>query len=150
MNKRPAARKVPPLAPLAALLLAWVVVPATAAERLVGTARVVDGDTLDVAGVRVRLKGVAAPELAEPGGEEARAFVAGLAEGRTVVCELTGERTRGRRVGHCSREGRDIGGEVIAAGLARDCPRYSQGRYAAAERPEASRRLPFPSYCRPR
>jgi hypothetical protein len=127
------------------LLLAWAAAPVGAAERLAGIARVVDGDTLDVAGVRVRLKGVAAPELREPGGEEARAFVAGLVEGQTVVCELTGERTRGRRVGYCSREGRDIAAEVIRAGLARDCPRYSQGRYAAAE-PEASRRLPFPDY----
>jgi micrococcal nuclease len=131
------------------LLLAGAAPAADAAERLAGVARVVDADTLDVAGVRVRLKGVAAPELAEPGGDEARAFVAGLAEGRTVICELTGERTRGRRVGHCYRDGRDLGAEVIAAGLARDCPRYSGGRYAAAE-PEASRRLPFPSYCRPR
>jgi endonuclease YncB( thermonuclease family) len=110
---------------------------------------VVDGDTLDVAGVRVRLKGVAAPERHGPGGEEARAFVAALAEDRTVVCELTGGRTRGRRVGYCFRQGLDVGAEVIRAGLARDCPRYSGGRYAAAE-PEASRRLPFPAYCRPR
>jgi micrococcal nuclease len=134
---------------VAFLILLLLTAPAAAAERLAGTARVVDGDTLDVAGVRVRLKGVAAPERREKSGEEARAFVAGLAEGRTVVCELTGERIRGRRVGHCYRDGRDIGGEVIRAGLARDCPRYSGGRYAEAE-PAASSRLPFPSYCRPR
>jgi endonuclease YncB( thermonuclease family) len=152
VNEPPAARKaVPPLPRpglAVLLLLAWALAPAAgaAAERLAGTARVVDGDTLDVAGIHVRLEGVAAPELHEAGGDEARAFVAGLAEGRTVVCE----RTRGRRVGYCRREGRDVGAEVIAAGLARDCPRYSGGRYAAAERPEASRRLPFPSYCRPR
>jgi endonuclease YncB( thermonuclease family) len=111
-----------------ALLFLASAAPAAAAERLTGTARVVDGDTLDVAGVRVRLKGVAAPELHEPGGEEARTFVVELAEGRTVVCELTGERTRGRRVGYCSREGRDRGAEVIRAGLARDRPRYPGGR----------------------
>jgi micrococcal nuclease len=135
------------LALLAFLLLAWTA-PAAAAERLAGTARVVDGDTLDVAGVRVRLKGVATPELRK-GGDKVRAFVARLVEGRTVVCELTGERTRGRRVGFCYRDGRDIGAEVIGAGLARDCPRYSQRRYAGVERPEAGG-LPFPPYCRPR
>ncbi|HEX6013124.1 MAG TPA: hypothetical protein VFY87_15235 [Geminicoccaceae bacterium] len=48
-----------------------------------GTARVVNGDTLAVAGNRVRLKGVAAPELHKPAGEAARAFVVGLVEGRT-------------------------------------------------------------------
>jgi hypothetical protein len=37
---------------------------------------------------------------------------------------------------------------VVAAGLARACPRYST-RYVADERPEAAG-LPFPGYCRPR
>jgi micrococcal nuclease len=66
-----------------------------------------------------------------------------------VVCGLTGERTRGRRVGFCYRDGRDVGAEVIAAGLARDCTRYSLERYAGVERPEAGG-LPFPAYCRSR
>jgi hypothetical protein len=52
---------------------------------------------------------------------EARAFVAGLAEERTVVCE----RTRGRRVAWCQPDGRDLGAEVIAAELARHCPALS-------------------------
>jgi endonuclease YncB( thermonuclease family) len=69
-----------------------------------------------------------------------------LVEGRTVVCALTGERTRGRQVGVCMVDGRDIGGELIEAGLARDCPRYSHGRYAELE-PEAAHRLPLPDYC---
>ncbi len=38
---------------------------------------------------------------------------------------------------------------LIRAGLARDCPRYSKGRYRAVE-PAAARELPFPGYCRPR
>lgn len=44
----------------ALLLLARVAASAAAVERLVGRARTVDGDTLDVGGVRVRLLGVAA------------------------------------------------------------------------------------------
>ena len=36
---------------------------------------------------------------------------------------------------------------VIAAGRARDCPRFSAGRYAAVERPQAAA-LPLPGYCR--
>jgi endonuclease YncB( thermonuclease family) len=72
-----------------------------------------------------------------------------LVEGRIVVCALTGERTRGRQVGVCMVGDHDIGGELIGAGLARDCPRYSHGRYAELE-PEAARRLSLPSYCTPR
>jgi micrococcal nuclease len=115
-----------------ALILGLLVSPATAAERLVGRARVIDGDTIVVDGVHVRLQGVAVPEVAHPGqpqdelgGPEAQAFVQDPIEGRTVVCELT------------------------EAGLARDCPRYSHGRYATLE-PEAARRLPLPNYCVPR
>ena len=113
-----------------------------------------DGDTIAVGGVTVRLQGVAAPELdhpnlgieQEPGGPEAAAFMRRLVEGRVVTCELTGERTHGREVGVCYRDGRDIGAAVIEAGLARDCPRFSRGRYAELERP-AAKGLPLPSYC---
>jgi endonuclease YncB( thermonuclease family) len=123
-------------------------------EALRGRAQVLDGDTITVEGVHVRLQGVAAPELdhaglgieQEPGGPEAAAFMRRLVEGQVVVCELTGERTHGREVGICSRAGRDIGAAVIEAGLARDCPRFSEGRYAELERPPA-KSLSLPSYC---
>jgi endonuclease YncB( thermonuclease family) len=72
-----------------------------------------------------------------------------LAEGRIVICELTGERTWGRRVGYCSVGGADLGEAIVRAGLARDCPGYSGGRYAAVE-PKLARTLPFPGYCRRR
>lgn len=137
------------------ILLALVALPAVAAERLVGRAHVLDGDTVVVAGIHVRLKGVAAPEVAhageagEPGGDAARAFMTALIEGQTVVCDLTRERTHGRRVGYCTLDGQDIAAELIKAGLARDCPRFSAGRYAQLETAAAAE-LPFPGYCRPR
>lgn len=141
-----------PLIALAALLAAS---PVLALDRLAGRAHVLDGDTIVVSGIHVRLKGVAAPEVAhpgdpgEPGGPEARAFMVELVEGETVVCDLTQERTHGRRVGWCYRQGQDIAEALIRAGLARDCPRFSGGRYAVAEQPEAAA-LPFPGYCQPR
>jgi endonuclease YncB( thermonuclease family) len=99
---------------LLCVALAWLAlaVPAVAGERLAGRAHVLDGDTIAVGGVHVRLKGVAAPEVAhfgdpsEPGGEEAKRFMVGLVEGETVVCDLTQERTHGRRVGWCYRAAR--------------------------------------------
>ena len=141
----------------ALLRVAWICValalPATASDRLAGRAHVLDGDTIAVSGIQVRLKGGAAPEVAhfgepgEAGGEEAKKFMVELVEGQTVVCDLTQERTHGRRVGWCYRNGEDVAEALIWAGLARDCPRYSGGRYAAVE-PAAARNLPFPSYCR--
>jgi endonuclease YncB( thermonuclease family) len=53
---------------------------------------VVDSDTPRIAGIAVRLQGIAAPELREPGGPEAKTYLIELAKGRTVVCELTCER----------------------------------------------------------
>ena len=52
------------VAAMAVLLLSG---QAVAGEQLFGRARVVDGDTLAVGGIRVRLEGVAAPEIAHPG-----------------------------------------------------------------------------------
>jgi micrococcal nuclease len=102
-----------------------------------------------VDGIHIRLKGVAAPEvrhydkLGEPGGEAAKAFMVELIEGQLVVCDLTQERTHGRRVGWCYRDGHDVAAELLRAGLARDCPRYSGRRYASLE-PALARKLPFP------
>ena len=138
---------------LAVLLI--LAAPVIAGERLVGRARVTDGDTLRVGGVAVRLKGLAAPEVAhggdpgESGGVEAKAYMVELVEGETVVCDLIQERTHGRRVGWCNVDGQDVAEALIRAGLARDCTRFSGGRYAAVD-PAAARELPFPSYCRPR
>jgi micrococcal nuclease len=78
----------------------------------------------------------------EPGGTAAKAYTVELVEGQTVVCDLTQERTHGRRVGWCYLAGQDIAEALIRAGLARDCPGFSGGRYAAVE-PAAAREPPF-------
>ena len=71
-----------------------------------------------------------------------KSFMVKLIEDETVICDVTQERTHGRRVGWC----KDIADALIRAGPARDCPRYSGGRYASVEQP-AARDLPFPGYC---
>ena len=58
-----------------------------------GTATVIDGDTLDLGVERIRLHGIDAPESVKPGspvefmGKEASAANARLVEGRTVLLE---------------------------------------------------------------
>ena len=42
-----------------------------------------------------------------------------------------------------------LGAAVISAGLARDCTRFSGGRYADLEKP-AAKYLAYPGYCSPR
>lgn len=133
-----------------AIILILCCTPALAGEQITGpVTHIRDGDTIVVAGTPIRLNGVAAPESHEPGGPEATAAMTRLTFGKTVTCDLNGERSHDRRVGICYLDGRDIGAEIIGLGLARDCRRYSTGRYASVEKPEAAD-LPLPDYCRPR
>jgi len=79
-----------------------------------------------------------------------------LVDGRTLRCELDGSRTGDRCAGVCYLEGRDIGEVMVRQGLARDCPRYSGGSYAEAERQAAAAgatirdTYTLPGYCRER
>ncbi len=113
-------------------------------EDVVG--KVIDGDTLYVGSTKIRLQGIAAPELDEPFGPEARDFLTAIALGKRARCQLTGEKTWDRQVAVCRIDGQDLGRLVVEAGLARDCPRYSGGRYEAFE-VDRSKQLPLPGYC---
>ena len=69
-----------------------------------------------------------------------------LVAGKAVCCDLNSERNRDRLIGVCYLDGQDIGASIIAAGLARDCARFSGGRYNAFNT-AASERLPLPGHC---
>lgn len=123
-----------------------------------GLATAKDGDDVIVQSIDVRLQGIAAPEDSrakrEPGGPEATASLAAIVAGGSVRCELDGTKARGRPVAICYLNGRDIGELQVLAGHARDCPRFSGGRYAAAETKarsegnDLSAIYALPSYCR--
>lgn len=115
---------------------------------LAGPASVIDGDTLRVAGQKVRLQGVAAPELHETGGRAAKNAMIRLVKGRQVSCELDGTKSHDRVVGICYAAGRDVAAELVMLGLARDCARFSDSRYEKFETP-AAQSLPLPQYCSP-
>lgn len=113
-----------------------------------------DGDTIEVGGIAIRLNGISAPEHRQPFGPDATDFMGWLVMEKEVTCKLNGERNRDRLIGVCYLDGVDIGETIIREGLARDCPRYSDGRYAEAEE-EAKRtgihqQYELPDYCRPK
>jgi micrococcal nuclease len=120
------------------------------AQQISGTVtHISDGDTLHVGRQSIRLDGVDAPELDERGGIAARQWLDRLVRGQSVSCAPTGK-SWDRITAICTLpDGRDIGREAIRAGHARDCPRYSRGRYRADET-EAGRGLVQHSYCRRR
>ena len=124
------------------LILAFVATPIFAAG-----VQVRDADTIVVQGTPVRLQGVDAPELGTASGQGSKRWMVGFLSGKSVECELTGERTYDRYVGVCYANGEDIGAAVIAAGHALDCRRYSGGRYRHLETPAARSRLRRAGYC---
>jgi micrococcal nuclease len=114
-----------------------------------GPVHVVDGDTLVVNGVSVRLKGVDAMERGTPEGDAATAAMRGLVrDGERVTCKVTGEKTRRREVGYCFRghDRLDINRAIVAAGVALGCPHYDP-RYVEVETRDARQRLQQASYC---
>jgi micrococcal nuclease len=117
-----------------------------AANEMRGSAWVIDGDTVAVNGIHVRLKGVDAPELSQLSGIEAKRAMQVIV-GAWLTCELTGERTYNRMVGWCRNAvGEDIGAEIIRAGKALACPHFSR-RYLALEQPETIARQTRAVYC---
>ncbi len=116
------------------LALLLVLLPSVALADITGPARVIDGDTIEVAGQRIRLHGIATPEWNQPGGEDATVALHRLTTGKRITCYDTGERSHGRVVATCHLpDNRDLGEILVSQGYARDCPRYSGGRYADAE-----------------
>jgi endonuclease YncB( thermonuclease family) len=102
---------------------------------LIGVASVIDSDTIEIYGTRVRLSGFDAPEHGRTWSgvnvyQRASFALSDFIGARTVSCALTGAKTYEREVGTCSVDGRDIGELMVEAGWARDWPRYSHGKYA--------------------
>jgi endonuclease YncB( thermonuclease family) len=111
-------------------------------ERLSGAVRVVDGDTVELDGRRLRLAGLDAPELAqtcERGGqvyrcgEVARDALRSLASAE-LDCRIAGHDRYRRDLATCEAGGRDVGRVLVLRGLA-----VAYGRYEAEER-EAKQR----------
>ena len=127
----------------AALVLALAPLPAAAACP-VGTVTgevtyVRDGDTIELGALAIRLNGLAAPEWDAPGGQEATDAMKALVLGKSVMCDLDGDRTYDRCVAICTLEGADISETLVQQGLARDCPRFSGGRYREMEQAAVDR-----------
>ena len=105
---------------------------------LTGPARVVDGDTMRVDGIAVRLFGIDAPELAQlcggaSCGVAARAALRRLTYAKTVTCvEETRDRYK-RIVARCVVDGLDLAAAMTRAGHALAYRQYGSA-YVVEER----------------
>lgn len=108
--------------------------PAHATD-LSGTARIIDGDTLAVAGVTIRLFGIDAPERKQTCGDATEKWDCGTAatlaltvliDGRAIACQSVNKDRYGRTVARCSVEATDLGAEMVLRGLALAYVAYSE------------------------
>lgn len=131
-------------------IVAFVMLPPMAmAETIAGYASVHDGDTLRIGRVSIRLHGVDAPELNEPGGTTARDTLIKIIEDRIVMCHPTGAQSYNRIVARCSTDRvNDLGAALIWGGYALDCRRYSKGEYASLEPVGVRSRITPKGYCK--
>jgi endonuclease YncB( thermonuclease family) len=117
--------------------------PAFASD-LAGQASIIDGDTLEMHGTRIRLWGIDAPESTQLcrgddsqqyrcGAKSANDLDAFIAK-RPVNCIPISLDQYRRTVATCSVDGVDLGEWLVSNGLALDWPQYSKGKYAAAQR----------------
>ena|ERR1700730_7657923 len=114
------------------------------ADDLIGQASIVDGDTLEIHGTRIRLWGIDAPESSQLcRGEDSLQYRCGakaandldaLIAKRPVNCIPISRDQYGRTVATCSVDGVDLGEWLVRSGLAFDWPQYSKRKYDAAQR----------------
>jgi endonuclease YncB( thermonuclease family) len=127
-------------AALLTLLSFWS--PALAGD-LTGQASIIDGDTLEIHGVRIRLWGIDAPESSQScrdedsslyrcGAKAANDLDSFIAR-HPVNCMPMNLDQYGRTVATCSAGGADLGEWLVHNGLALDWPQFSKGRYEAAQ-----------------
>jgi endonuclease YncB( thermonuclease family) len=129
------------VAPLLAVLLANMS-PAAASD-IIGTARVLDGDTVEIGSTTIRLEGIDAPEsdqlcLNRTGrpwacGVEARDRLAAEAAGREWTCKIEGQDQYGRALATCAVAGQNINRWLVRHGWALAFIRYSTA-YVSDER----------------
>jgi endonuclease YncB( thermonuclease family) len=121
---------------------------------IVGQARVLDGDTIEIAHRRIRLEGIDAPEIGQrcrrpwlgristrwDCGADAKRRLEGLVEGRAVACDSVGSDAYARILGICRVAGQDLNALLVREGLAWAFRKYSE-RYVAEEERAKSERL---------
>lgn len=101
---------------------------------LTGKCYVIDGDTIQIGKVRLRLAGIDAPEMEHPWGKKAKWELVKMCKGQTITAELEPDISYDRVVATCYLpDGRDLSAEMVKIGLAIDWPKFSGGKYAPFE-----------------
>lgn len=107
-----------------------------------GRCWVIDGDTIAIDKLHIRLAGIDAPELDHPWGRQSKWALVALCKGQTVTARIKPEMSYDRVVGECFLpDGRDLAAELVKVGLALDWPKFSGGKYRHLEPVDARKKL---------
>jgi hypothetical protein len=116
------------------ILAVFSFVPTLACSDIVGTVRVIDGDTIDVGTDRIRLHAIDAPEIDQTCetrngnlfacGIWARTQVHERFQGRVATCDPLDVDRYGRIVAQCRVAGEDMGWVIVSEGWALAFRRY--------------------------
>ncbi|KPA23551.1 Succinoglycan biosynthesis protein ExoI [Shimia sp. SK013] len=102
-----------------------------ALKQVDGRCYVIDGDTIVIKKIHIRLFGVDAPEMDQLYGKKAKWALVALTKGKAVTANLLPEKSYDRVVGHCVLDdGTDLSEELVKQGLALDWAKFSGGAYA--------------------
>lgn len=137
------------------MLSLFLILAGIAQDPLVGRATVIDGGTIDVMGVRMRLWGIDVPQSGEicdrngepyPCGDEAADFLGQMLAGKAVTCHLRKEPKANPAVAMCTFQQRIRPAEepsfettqsvqmaMVHWGYAKDHPQESGGAFAKLE-----------------
>lgn len=128
-------------------------------QRLAGRAAVIDGDTVEISGIRVRLEGIDAPELRQscpgvnnsdwPAGRQAASALGAMVTGRRVICKSHGADKYGRMLGVCWAGPREVNRTMVQQGLAWAFVRYSKAYVANEAEARAAKRGVWQASCQP-
>jgi endonuclease YncB( thermonuclease family) len=117
------------------------------ANSVEGRALVVDGDTIDIDGTRIRLHGIDAPEAGQRCnkangvewrcGQSAVKALVRLVQGKTVKCDHLIDDGMGRMVASCHVAGADVSAQLVRTGNAWAFVRYSRDYVSLEEQARA-------------
>lgn len=120
-----------------------------AGQTISGTASVIDGDTLDIHGSRIRLHGIDAPESSQVCvansqqyrcGQQAALFLDKFISGKPVTCSVKSTDRYGRSISICMLAGVDLSALMVRNGWAMAYREYSSD-YVSFENMARSEKL---------
>lgn len=124
-------------------------VQSSTGKQLVGVASVIDGDTIEIHGQRIRLHGIDSPESKQlcimdgkpwRCGAEAANRISEKISRQTVVCDERDKDRYGRVVSVCSAGGQDLNAWMVSEGLAVAYRKYSADYIGEENEAKAARR----------